>query len=158
LRRSLQFGLLKPAAFDIAANGEVSSPTMSNITLRSISTSPSPRIFPNEKLGLRMRPACTRSASAIPSSAKEACRPLLLSKATCTAVSGVSGLLSSRFTLVSMDSVLLPGLKNWTVWPVRSLVRVETVLSPPSCENVAHPVSKRATRPSVRGRRRGIVC
>ena len=56
------------------------------------------------KPGLGSRPACTRSASAMPSSWNTACRPRLLSKATCTASSIDSGLASSSRTRWSMRS------------------------------------------------------
>ena len=50
---------------------------------------------PKLKPGLGSRPACTRSASPMPSSWNAACSPRLLSSATCTASSTASGWASS---------------------------------------------------------------
>ncbi len=121
---------------------------MSNITLRSISASPPPLTRPKLKLGLRIRPACTNSASETPNSAKETFSAALLSSAIWTADSGVSGADSKDCTCV-LDcwlSFSVSFVKGLTC-PIRSCVSRETSFKPPSGEKLAQPA--RNTTPNT---------
>ena len=71
---------------------------------RSISTSPPCVLRAKAKPGLGSRPACTRSASEMPSSWNVACSPRLLSSATCTASSTTAAAPAARVTRWSMVS------------------------------------------------------
>ncbi|SIR11000.1 hypothetical protein SAMN05880566_108226 [Janthinobacterium sp. TND4EL3] len=135
--------------------GSVSRPAISNITLRSISASPPPLTRPKLKLGLRIRPACTNSASETPNSAKETFRAALLSSAIWTADSGVSGADSKDCTCV-LDcwlSFRVSFVKGLTC-PIRSCVSRETSFKPPSGEKLAQPA--RNTTPNTVATRLGV--
>lgn len=127
---------------------------MSNITLRSISALPPPLMRPKLKLGLRIRPACTNSASETPNSAKETFSAALLSSAIWTAESGVSGADSSDCTCevdcwLSFSVSFVKGL----TCPIRSCVNRETSFKPPSGEKLAQPA--RNTTPNTVATRLG---
>jgi len=96
-----------------------------------------------EKRGFGSRPACTRSASEMPSSKKDACSPLLLSKAICTASSTLNGFCSSsatRWSMLFWSSLLRT---HFTSLSMRSLAVFSTGLKPPSEEKLAQPARNR---------------
>ena len=146
-------------------SGMLNKPLRSNIIARSISTSPLPDKRPNETPGLRSLPACTRSASATPSSAKAIRNRGLLSNAISTAASDDSGA-DNKALIRSCTSGEFAALATLCALstlvaelPIRSLLSSETRLSPPSVEKLAQPSNASDSKPiNVRARAGAQYC
>ena len=138
------------------ASGMVTSENTLKVSICSILKSSLLRARSMEKRGLGKRPACTRSASEMPSSENEACSPRLFSSAICTASSidkdedEDEGFCSSSRTRVAMASRSASVLAHLRSLPMRSLVVCSTAPKPPSDENEAQPVKASAASPAAR--------